>query len=261
MLRQLVRIETPAWLANLTAEAIKHDQFPLHELLKNSLYYPSCGFDADPIRHFGGNIFSFVYVDYGHTKEAFLDAMHFGGYNIVATRFVSKSELYPTGCQPLTLSRIDGDPQRYRDHIKEPFCVWAVFQLRSDSQLTGAPFRFSLLFVCADGVATFQGLYNANLIAPKVVAVIQPGESFGFNWTNFSDSEQIFARVVQENPAGQPEMLLYGGIRRDWSAYSSPCWPTYKFLIRNYRKSFGGMIGVWSKNPNGISPGKQLLTE
>jgi hypothetical protein len=131
-----------------------------------------------------------------------------------------------------------------------------VFQLRSDSRLTGAPFRFSLLFVCADGVATFQGLYNANLIAPKVVAVIQPGYSFGCNWTNFNDPEQIFARLVLENPAGQPEMLLYGGISRDWSSYSSPCWPAYKFLIRNYRKSLGGFIGVWSKDLYEISSRK-----
>jgi len=85
-------------------------------------------------------------------------------------------------------------------------------------QLMGhGPVRFSLLFICSDGVDTFQALYVANRVAPKVVTVIQPGHAFGHNWTDFTDSEKVFARVVLANPAGQPDKVLYGGIGNDWT--------------------------------------------
>lgn len=258
MLRQLKTIEVPSWLSNLTPEAIKHDPLPLHELLRESLYYPSCGFDSDPIKHLGGNVLSFVYVDYGHTHDALMSALHFSGYDLVASRFVTENELAPDGWRPLELRQVDGDPFRYRDHVREPFCVWSIFQRRGEFSGTHGPVRFSLLFICADGVATFQALYLVNSITPKAVAVIQPGHGFGYNWTDFTDPEQVFARVVIANPAGQPEMVLYGGIGHDWQSYSSPCWPTYKLLARRFRKTGGGTVGVWTKNLRDIVPRKTV---
>ncbi|MBP9059007.1 MAG: hypothetical protein KBF98_01675 [Rhodoferax sp.] len=246
MLRQLKRCDSPSWLADLTPDAIRHEQLPLLNLLRDSVYYPSCGFDSDPIRHLGGSVFSFVYVDYGLSREAFVKALHFCGYDLVASRFVADTELAPAGRMPLCLRHTDGDPMRYSDHVKVPFCLWSVFQRRSNFGVAHGPTRFSLLFVCADGVSTFQTLYVANSVAPKVVAVIQPGQAFGYNWTDFTDSEQIFCRVVLENHAGQPDLLLYGGMgRRDY--YRQPCWPSFQNLIRLFYRKDGGSVGVWVK--------------
>lgn len=105
MLRQLQTIEVPSWLINLTPNAIMHAPLPLHELLCESLYYPSSGFDGDPIKHLGGNVLSFVYVDYGHTHDAFVSALRFTGYDLVAHRFVAWNELSPDTCRPLELRR------------------------------------------------------------------------------------------------------------------------------------------------------------
>lgn len=261
MLRQLKKTEVPSWLTNLTPEAIKHDPFPLHELLRESLYYPSCGFDGDPMKHLGGNVLSFIYVDYGHTRDAFMCALNFTGFDLVASRFVTENELAPDGWSPLELRRVDGDQLRYRDYVKEPFCVWSIFQRRGDFPVTHGPVRFSLLFICADGVDAFQTLYVTNKIAPKVATVIQPGHVFGHNWTDFTDPEQVFARVVLANPAGQPETVLYGGIGHDWRSYASPCWPTYKLLTRRFRKTGGGTVGVWTKTLRDIVPSKTVQTE
>ena len=38
------------------------------------------------------------------------------------------------------------------------------------------PERFSLLYVRGEGVATFAGLYAANKVSPKALAIIQPGQ-------------------------------------------------------------------------------------
>ena len=261
MLRQLQTIDVPSWLTNLTPETIRHEPFPLRELLRDSLYYPACGFDSDPIKHIGGNILSFVYVDYGHTRDAFMNALHFSGYDLVASRFVTENELAPDGRRPLELSRTDGDPFRYSEYIKAPFCVWSIFQRRIAFPAAHGPVRFSLLFVCADGVATFQTLYVSNSVTPKAVAVIQPGHSFGRNWTDFTDPEQVFAKLVLGNPAGQPEMLLYGGIGDGWEWYATPCWPIYQVLTRRFHKTSSGTVGVWSRSQSGGGTSAKSLAE
>ena len=61
---------------------------------------------------------------------------------------------------------------------KKPYCSWSIFQLREDVPAIHGPPRFSLLYLCADGVAAFQALYYANSASPKAVAVIQPGTAF-----------------------------------------------------------------------------------
>jgi len=147
MLRQLKECEVPDWLADLTAEAITQEPLPLRDMLHDSVYYPSCGFDSDPIKHLGGNVFSFVYVDYGLSRVAFMKALHFSGYDLVASRFVAEEELAPNGGMLFSVPKADGDPRKYQDHIKAPFCLWAVFQRRNNFGATHGPTRFSLLFV------------------------------------------------------------------------------------------------------------------
>lgn len=249
MLNQLPEIAVPSWLNHLSPATIRNEPFPLRKLLQDSLYYPSSGFDGDPIRYLTGNILSFIYVDYGHTQDEFMGALGspgFRGYDLVATRSVIEQELTPSGWNPVLPTRIDGNPLRYRDRIKKPFCSWSVFQRRADVPINHGPSRFSLLYLCADGVAAFQALYIANTAAPKAVAVIQPGHAFGGNWTDYTDPKQIFARSVLGNPSGRPAFLLYGGIgKRDY--YRQSCWPDYQTHICFVDK-VGGTIGIWSNN-------------
>ncbi len=80
MLHQLPEIVVPMWLTNLSSTTIMNEPFPLHEILHVSLYYPSSGFDGDPVRHFAGNILSFIYVDYGHDHTEFMNALENPGF-------------------------------------------------------------------------------------------------------------------------------------------------------------------------------------
>jgi len=249
MLQQLPETAVPMWLTNLSSTTIMNEPFPLHELLRDSLYYPSSSFDGDPVRHLAGNILSFIYVDYGHSHDEFMSALKtpgFRGYNLVATRSVTERELTPHGWRPTLPTRTDGDPSQPFDWIKKPFCSWSLFQRREDVPVSHGPPQFSLLYLCADGVAAFQALYVANSAVPKAVAVIQPGYGFGGNWTDYTNPEHIFARSVLGNPSGQPEILLYGGYgRRDY--YREPCWPDYQTQVCFFDKAAGGSIGVWSR--------------
>jgi hypothetical protein len=135
---------------------------------------------------------------------------------------------------------------------KKPYCSWSIFQLREDVPAIHGPPRFSLLYLCADGVAAFQALYYANSASPKAVAVIQPGTAFGGNWTDFEDPYEIFARTVLGNPKGNPQILLNKGA--GYSFREHCCWPSYTELICFLDISDRG-IGVFvEKDKPGSAP-------
>ncbi|MBC8386388.1 MAG: hypothetical protein H8E09_00940 [Gammaproteobacteria bacterium] len=250
MLSLLPNIAVPNWLTNLSIDTIKSEPFPLDQVLQDSLFYPSSGFDGDPVRYLAGNILSFIYVDYGYSHEEFMNALDnpgFLGYDLIANRSVAEKELTPRGWRPTPPTGSDGAPPRYRDWIKTPFCSWLLFQRSEDVSASHGPYRFSLLYLCADGAAAFQALYVANSMAPKVVAVIQPGHGFGGNWTNFEDPDQVFARSVLENPVGIPEFLLFGGIGRR-NDYRESCWSNYREHLCFLDKAGGGTIGLWGRS-------------
>jgi hypothetical protein len=251
MIQQLPEIKVPKWLLDLTPSEIMNEPFPLNHILKDSLYYPSSGFDGDPIRHLAGNFLSFIYVDYGYTSDELINALQapgFLGYELIGTRVVTEQELAPKGWDPISLTSSDGNPMQFNDEMKQPFCSWMIFQRNETVSQSHGPFRFSLLYLCADGVAAFQALYVATKKTPKAIAIIQPGHGFGANWTDFTNPEQIFARSVLGNKNGPPEILLYGGYGKR-NAYRNPCWPNYQNHVCFVDKVglSNGNIGIWTK--------------
>jgi len=246
MIDSIAEMKMPKWLANVG----KDDQstaFPLKEILSDSLYYPSSGLDGDPVKYLSGNIYSFVYVDYGigsDELETELSNPGFNGYHKILSRSITEKELTPNGWQPSPPSGHDGDPARYRNYMEKPFATWSVF--KRDNGLDGehGAERFSLLYLCADGVAAFQALYLSNNCSPLGIAIIQPGHGFGGNWTDFTDPTKSLAKSLFSNPAGKPQILLYGGIgKRDF--YRKTCWPEYSNHVCFFDKKDGGSIGVW----------------
>ena len=227
MLEQLPRIKIPNWLTDLTPSSMKNGPIPLRKLLKHSLYYPCSCFDGRPIEHLGGNIVSFLYVDYGHSEQEFmhrLSTIGFRGYHVLATRKVTKKELAPNDWKPKLPTSEDCDRNPFKTYLSwgetRPFFIWTVMQRNCDCSEDHGPDRFSLLYLCSDGVATFQALYLTNEIAPKAVAIIQPG----MNWTDFKDRDRIFARsVLDSNPGGCPEYLLANS--------EIPCWGEYSEIV------------------------------
>ena len=249
MLDKLVNAKWPTEQFLISAK--DESPFPIRLILRDSLYYPCSGFDGKPVKYLAGKILSFVYVDYGYTRNelfAELEGRGFRGYDLVASRSISEPDLAPQGWRLPPLELHDGYPTKYRDRIKEPFYEWLLFQRREDFPACHGPSRVSLLYLCADGVAAFYTLYVSNSIAPRIVAVIQPGHGFGMNWTNFEDPRKIFSRSVLGNPGGRPEFLLYGGWGKPHH-YGSSCWPDYNENVC----FFGGrrgrrMVGLWSRN-------------
>lgn len=211
MIEQIPCLVPPEWLMKLTAETMLNEPFPLYQVLKDSLYYPGAGTDGKPVKWLAGNTYSFVYTDYLVSRSRFLDELNdehsgFRGYHVVGIRDMSMKELIPNGWTPTLSSRHAGNPSRWSEHFPEPFGIWTILERLSDYSSEHGPERFSLLYLCAEGVASYQALYNSNRVKPKILFLIQHG--FGCNWTNFEDPEGIFAQSLAANSAGMPDWLV-----------------------------------------------------
>ena len=214
--------DAPQWLARASSDTMNSEPFPLHEILRDSLYYPASSFDGDPVAYLAGCITSFIYVDFSHDRDEFeaeLKQRGFLGYERIGSRPVTEQELVPHGWRPEYPAPGDEGKLFLERRTKPSFCTWSVFKRQADH----GPSRFSLLYLCADGRAAFQALYLSNRQRPKAVAVIQPGDQV------FENPEGLFASNVLVNPVGPPDFLLYGGaggrdcfLQAPWPGYRAP---------------------------------------
>jgi hypothetical protein len=241
----------PKWLIDLplaSVEALADVPCPIPELLEHSLFYPASGCDGRPVHRFAGLVYSFVYVDYGITRTELLTevAEHgFTGYRLAGSKSLPEHELAPCAWRVEIPPRFTGDAEWFEDvrvDIGEAFAEWMVFERTPDRDSSHGPERFSLLHICADGVAAYREPYRARGIAPLMLSVIQSGHGFGGNYTDFADSRGLLATMVLSSEAkAVPEFLVCGG--SDFDARRA-YWPArYPHLVKRFHGEFG--LGVW----------------
>ena len=215
--------------------ALTTGNLPWDSLLDNSVYYPASGYDGDLIRLFNKiltekGVNSFVYCDYESTEEKVISkaGLHMRGYHVLAHRAVDVSELLGPNADSRYLLPV-GRCQKARrgDGF---FCHWFIFERDCSFAESHGPERFSLMYICAEGVSAYELLYSSRGIAPKCVAIIQPGEGFGGNWTDFHKVGAPLYQALKRNPAGLPEMIVNGGNwERDWDhGYENLSWDEYQ---------------------------------
>lgn len=260
---RLPETERPSWLAQGAMSAC----MPLGDLLPDSVYYPASGLDGDPLLYLGHHFWSFIYVDYGLGHETVVNCFasgRFWGYRVVGQRTVDEKELGTSrGGPDLSGSTARGARPDLRRETQTSFCEWLLLERSYGDDRP--PELMSLLFLGGEGVTAYQRLYTAQGFRPACVAIIQPGgppqgaSSLPCdNWTYFPDPHGVLAEVVEQNPAGTPRFLLYGGRGRP-EYYRTACWPAYRSLVtgplektrgqpfpcaRDHRE---GAISIWER--------------
>lgn len=237
----------PSFLENISKESIKKGKLPIDEILQDSLYYPASGFDGGVVKFCGKKVQSYVYCDYAAGESALLEEMDsFRGYRVLGRRSIQQQELVPNGWTmqlPPGISR-----SKYLEHhdvFRKPFGHWIVYEQLETFDADHGPDRLSLLYIGGEGVATYQTLYWSNRKTAKMVAIIQPGTGFGFNWTDFRKQDGPLGWVVLNNLYGKPETILHGG---HGTGYDDLGWNGYvlKETIHNYYGDHGE-VTVWER--------------
>lgn len=240
-----------SFLDHLTREKIENDVFPLKEILENSLYYPSSEFDGGVVKDCNtlGRSFkieNFIYCDYSVGEEKFwIEQDTFYGYHVLGSRNLTYSDLTPNGWNQVFPPGFSfQDYYLYRAYWKK-FINWTVYERDSNKGENHGPKRFSVLYLGGEGVATYQALFWTNNLTPKALAIIQPGTNNGLNWTDFTDYQGPLAWVVKENPAGQPNIIYYGGHGEHNIILNWPGFTQIREISPYY--SFNGRVGVWER--------------
>lgn len=232
MLETIEQVPFPEWL--------KGDDFHFNikDILKDSCYYPASWFDGDPIRYLGGNVYSFIYVDYLYTKEKIEKETALGlrGYNLIHQQYISEDELTPKDLTRF-LEPDFKDPNERKENLNgitkqlfrnKPFASWVIFEKKPEFDEAHGPKRISLLFIRFEGVFAYQALYLYHKIRPLIIAVIQPGTGFGGNWTNFYSENCFFYRTVHyyNEETMLPTYFVTNSVGKAFSE-----WPNYTSLI------------------------------
>lgn len=199
------------WINNITPENFQQS-FNLTEILENSTFYPSSGIDATDIEGLSAYTNSFVHVDYSvpenEIKTALNEDFKAVGYRLIGLKPITEKELAPNGFKPNNFHLKDSEKERlnFLEQAKKsqkPFSYWAVYEL--DDTLTGSTKgkieKFSLLHIGGEACATFDALYVNNGTNPKAVAILNPGEGYGDNWTKFTDPGYRLFDLIKLNSA------------------------------------------------------------
>jgi len=241
------------FLESLTTEQVQNEPLPLRLLLWNSMYYPASGLDGGLIKYCNTQgrdigVCSYVYCDYNTKEDELCNnvADHFRGYTIFAHRSVGVGEL---GVKRLSMEPIDDRAKnKHLTPEGEPFCHWFIMERDSDFGDEHGPKRFSLLFLCCEGVTAYVQLYSQNEILPKALAIIQPGTGFGGNWTDFRDYNAPLSFVLRHIPY-MPRYIFNGGMGNSEEDYTHLQWDEYAIedKVANYYGPGDGRMVVFKR--------------
>lgn len=223
----------PDWLLSVIEDDSKFNQkLPLHNLLKDSLYYPCCCIDTRPINDEAGYIYSYVYADLWFMDEKYLswsksllrEVENYGYdyyketqqvYTLIKQRRVDFNEIIPRNWKPsINPIKSDGNIERLLEFQKlkaQRYVYWSIWKRNNIDE--SMPIYFSLLYLGGCEMnAAYQALYNRLNVKPKVISLINPGMGF---WdekeiNGHYITHNFFFKVVRGNLAGLPQFLISG---------------------------------------------------
>lgn len=205
LIETLGKIEEPKWLRS------NDFSFSLNNILKDSLYYPACGFDGSMVKNFKGRAYSFIYVDANVTFENLEKELI--EYPFLGCRIIHRESINPQ----MILPNIDNYKIKAKDlvdHSANHFCEWFVFE--NDEKE-----RFSMLYIVAEAIATYHELYIKNRIAPIAIG-FNHVDGFSGNRKPFLNNKggRILLEDVVMSQFERPKYLITF-IEHSWKEYQT----------------------------------------
>lgn len=174
--------EMPKWLENYE----KGQKLDFDEILNHKIvFYPGSGEDGQAIKTFNNAHFAhtFLYVDYSFSKEAMLELIDkneaFKGYKLLDFRDCEEKDLVPTGWVQHHFPK----QKEEKSSGEKPYCILAIFEREDGFGEEHGAKRFAVLFLYADGFATFDAMFINKQKAPDLILVQDHG--WGGNYNTF----------------------------------------------------------------------------
>lgn len=207
---QRYREPCPDWLQNFKkGDTFNHQHFFGSRLV----YYPGSGSDGHAVQLFGSthSAHCFIYVDYQVKQsriKADLKGTHdgyegaFRGYHPLARLQLSESDLFPKGWG----QHVHGlDHARFSDDFK-PYAFLEILERDDNYGDEHGAHRLAILFLGADGIASYDALFCQNNGAPPPFAVLIQDHGFGGNYDKFGQGGLLERIAITCNV--YPQLLL-----------------------------------------------------
>ena len=206
------REETPKFLATYKPDA--PFAFP-KKIDCRICYYPGAGVDWQPIRTLteAGYAHFFVYADYGVTEKTVDDELAkvedwrlLGSHNLTVEDLAKKQIRYHI-TQEVYEKAIAG--KEYLMGHEEPFGkLYLLEQVESGE-------RFAILYLCADGIATYDALFgNKNM---RLDFLVLQDHGFGCNYDKFGEGGLM--DLIAKKTKVKPERILCADNTDLWEGY------------------------------------------
>ena len=190
-----------------------------------TVYYPGYGTDAHPVKVSAEAhaAHTFVYVDYGVSKEAVRDRVYrrrgpgFKGYEVEHDEKVEEPVLLPVGW---TASNQEASAKAAEGSRVEPFRWYVVLKRDKDHDDDHGPERLAMLFVGGDGFAMYDALYCQQDGTPPPFLVLLQDHTWDANYDRFR-AGGLLERIAFDRGV-YPEWLMvgeYNGQFEPWEGY------------------------------------------
>jgi hypothetical protein len=224
----------PDWLLRF----VKGDKFNREQFFDSRMvYYPGSGSDGHAVKLFGAAhcAHCFIYVDYlvkqSHIK-ADLRGNHkgyngaFSGYHRLARLTLSESDIAPQGWVQHVQHL---ERTRFSDDFK-PYAFLEVLERDENLGDDHGAHRLAILFLGADGIASYDALFCQKNQVPPPFAVLIQEHGFGGNYDKFG-RDGLLERIAHQCQVF-PTFLLVAEGSAPWRQYEK---------MAHLRGSIGGM--------------------
>lgn len=211
----------PDWLANF----VPRNPFDLAPFFHSRVvFYPGYGSDGHAVKIFGSShsAHCFVYADYGKTEasvKADLDNPeityngHFNGYHSLARVKLTQQQLTPEGWTP------HAGPERFRAGSGiTPYGFLEVLERDPDLGDAHGAHRLAIIFLGADGHASYDALFCQDNETPAPFAVFVQDHGFGGNYSRFGRGG-LLERIARCTDT-LPSWLIVGDSFSAWEGYT-----------------------------------------
>jgi hypothetical protein len=203
--------EMPIWLKKIDSNenSDDHRRATLQNFLNSRLvYYPGSGYDGGPVSVFNrsGSAHCFFYVDYGIEQADLASKL-----DDPTQRFLGYTQL-----TRIDLVESDFNRQSWVAHVTPqsappiphvtPYAFIQILVRNADRGDDFGAARIAVLFIAADGFATFDALYCQENSAPPPYCIVLQDHGFGGGYDTFGNGGIL--HTLAKNFNASPMFLL-----------------------------------------------------
>ena len=216
--------DIPLWLAKFRdGDGFSHRDF----FNSRVVYYPGSGIDGHPVKVFGSthSAHCFVYADYIITQDALENELQhpkerFLGYHTLSRLQLRVTDVVPDGwiahVRPDEL-RADRYGLVEPEIAAAPFGFLEVLERDATRDDRHGARRLAILFLGADGIATYDALFCQGAGHSVPFAVLLQDHGFGGNYDSFGGGALLERIALRCNVV--PRRLLVGEGTRPWQDF------------------------------------------